>query len=72
MKRARVLYASRPVSGIVRGDRIELDDGASIAAGTAVYLAPVQPRQIIATHLTYRSRCVGTGWNRRRPIRRTS
>jgi 5-oxopent-3-ene-1,2,5-tricarboxylate decarboxylase / 2-hydroxyhepta-2,4-diene-1,7-dioate isomerase len=33
-----------------------LDSGATLAAGSASYLAPVEPTKIIATHLTYRSR----------------
>jgi 5-oxopent-3-ene-1,2,5-tricarboxylate decarboxylase/2-hydroxyhepta-2,4-diene-1,7-dioate isomerase len=58
MRRARVLRDSRPVSGIMVGRTIALDTGESIPAGTAEYLPPIQPRQIIATHLTYRSRCL--------------
>jgi 5-oxopent-3-ene-1,2,5-tricarboxylate decarboxylase/2-hydroxyhepta-2,4-diene-1,7-dioate isomerase len=46
------------VEGIVDGDRIALTSGDNVAARDAVHLAPVSPRQIIATHLTYRSRCV--------------
>ena len=57
MTRARVWHAGRPLAGIVRGDRIELETGNSIAAHDAHYLAPVVARQIIGTHLTYRSRC---------------
>jgi len=40
------------------GRTIALDTGESIPADNAEYLAPIQPRQIIATHLTYRSRCL--------------
>lgn len=58
MRHVRVLHDSRPVAGVIEGDMIALESGVSIAAGAAVYLPPVQPRQIIATHLTYRSRCV--------------
>ncbi len=58
MRRVRVLRDSRPVSGIMVGRTIALDTGESIPAGTAEYLPPIQPRQIIATHLTYRSRCL--------------
>jgi 5-oxopent-3-ene-1,2,5-tricarboxylate decarboxylase/2-hydroxyhepta-2,4-diene-1,7-dioate isomerase len=58
MRRVRVLHHSRPATGSVQGDSIVLDTGERLAAGAAHYLAPVQPRQIIATHLTYRSRCV--------------
>jgi 2-keto-4-pentenoate hydratase/2-oxohepta-3-ene-1,7-dioic acid hydratase in catechol pathway len=38
------------------GGDIVLDDGTRIAADSALYLAPVEPSKIIATHLTYRSR----------------
>jgi len=38
------------------GATIVLDDGGSMAEADAVYLAPVEPTKIIATHLTYRSR----------------
>jgi 5-oxopent-3-ene-1,2,5-tricarboxylate decarboxylase/2-hydroxyhepta-2,4-diene-1,7-dioate isomerase len=38
------------------GATIVLDDGGSVAEADAVYLAPVEPTKIIATHLTYRSR----------------
>jgi 5-oxopent-3-ene-1,2,5-tricarboxylate decarboxylase/2-hydroxyhepta-2,4-diene-1,7-dioate isomerase len=58
MTHARVLHDSRPAHGIVSGHTIALETGESIPAETASYLAPVVPRQIIATHLTYRSRCV--------------
>jgi 5-oxopent-3-ene-1,2,5-tricarboxylate decarboxylase/2-hydroxyhepta-2,4-diene-1,7-dioate isomerase len=46
------------VEGIVNGDAIALETGAAIAMQSAEFRAPVQPRQIIATHLTYRSRCI--------------
>jgi 5-oxopent-3-ene-1,2,5-tricarboxylate decarboxylase/2-hydroxyhepta-2,4-diene-1,7-dioate isomerase len=42
--------------GHLDGESILLDDGGSIAEAEAVYLAPVEPTKIIATHLTYRSR----------------
>jgi 5-oxopent-3-ene-1,2,5-tricarboxylate decarboxylase/2-hydroxyhepta-2,4-diene-1,7-dioate isomerase len=35
---------------------VRLDDGRELAAADAVFLAPVEPTKIIATHLTYRSR----------------
>ncbi len=38
------------------GDSITLDGGGTVAEADAVYLAPVEPTKIIATHLTYRSR----------------
>jgi 5-oxopent-3-ene-1,2,5-tricarboxylate decarboxylase/2-hydroxyhepta-2,4-diene-1,7-dioate isomerase len=58
MKRARVLIDARAVSALVRDDAIDLDTGVSIAVGAASLLPPIAPRQIIATHLTYRSRCI--------------
>ena len=58
MKHARVLMDLRAVSGVVAGDRVELETGATVDIHTASLLAPIVPRQIVATHLTYRSRCV--------------
>lgn len=57
MKHARVLYSGRPTAGTVQGDGIVLESGERISVEAAEYLAPVTPRQVIATHLTYRSRC---------------
>ena len=57
MKRARLLYNGKPAAGVVQGDVIVLEHGEKILATEASYLAPIIPRQIIATHLTYRSRC---------------
>jgi 5-oxopent-3-ene-1,2,5-tricarboxylate decarboxylase/2-hydroxyhepta-2,4-diene-1,7-dioate isomerase len=57
MKRARVLHDGRPAGGVVERDTIRLDQGAVVAITGAQLLAPIAPRQIIATHLTYRSRC---------------
>jgi 5-oxopent-3-ene-1,2,5-tricarboxylate decarboxylase / 2-hydroxyhepta-2,4-diene-1,7-dioate isomerase len=62
MTHARVLHAGRAVTGLLerdaRGDRLVLETGDTVAAAEARYLAPIVPRQIIATHLTFRSRCV--------------
>jgi 5-oxopent-3-ene-1,2,5-tricarboxylate decarboxylase / 2-hydroxyhepta-2,4-diene-1,7-dioate isomerase len=58
MKRARVFHGSSAVAGLVTGNMLALETGELIPADSAAYLPPVQPRQIIATHLTYRSRCV--------------
>jgi len=57
VKRARVLYQGQPAVGVVQGDVIVLGRGEKISVVEASYLAPITPRQIIATHLTYRSRC---------------
>jgi 5-oxopent-3-ene-1,2,5-tricarboxylate decarboxylase/2-hydroxyhepta-2,4-diene-1,7-dioate isomerase len=40
-----------------RGD-VVLDDGTRVPEPEALYLAPVDPRKILAVHLTYRSRVV--------------
>jgi len=58
MKHVRVLHGGRPEAGILEGHRISLESGDAVSADAASYLAPVIPRQIIATHLAYRSRCV--------------
>jgi 5-oxopent-3-ene-1,2,5-tricarboxylate decarboxylase/2-hydroxyhepta-2,4-diene-1,7-dioate isomerase len=58
MKRARVLDGAQAVDGVVTGGTIVLQTGRSLAANPASFLSPVVPRQIIATHLTYRSRCI--------------
>ncbi len=57
MKRARALYEGRPVGGIVENDTLALENGIRIGIDKANYLAPLTPRQIFATHLSYRSRC---------------
>lgn len=57
MKRARLLYNGQPAYGVVQGDFIVHDHGEKIPLTEASYLPPITPRQIIATHLTYRSRC---------------
>jgi 2-keto-4-pentenoate hydratase/2-oxohepta-3-ene-1,7-dioic acid hydratase in catechol pathway len=57
VKRARVLYNGKPAAGVVQGDVIVLERGEKIPVTEASYLTPIVPRQIIATHLTYRSRC---------------
>jgi 5-oxopent-3-ene-1,2,5-tricarboxylate decarboxylase/2-hydroxyhepta-2,4-diene-1,7-dioate isomerase len=62
MKHVRVLHGGQAVSGTLEGDTehgtITLENGVRLEAATASYLAPLEPRQIFATHLTYRSRCV--------------
>ena len=62
MKHVRVLHDGQAVAGILEGSTesgiITLSDGVKLEAGSAKYLSPVEPRQIFATHLTYRSRCV--------------
>jgi len=57
VKRARVLHAGLPVSAVVQGDSLVLENGVAIGLHEANFLAPIAPRQIFATHLSYRSRC---------------
>ena len=57
MKHARVVQGGQAVAGIVEGDAIRLESGSAIPTAGAPLLAPMTPRQIIATHLSYRSRC---------------
>lgn len=58
MTRARVWYAGQLVSAVLDGDTLVLGTGARVPAAEATYAPPIAPRQVIATHLTYRSRCV--------------
>jgi 5-oxopent-3-ene-1,2,5-tricarboxylate decarboxylase / 2-hydroxyhepta-2,4-diene-1,7-dioate isomerase len=58
MKRARILHNNQAHDGILEGQHIVLEDGTKILESEALFLSPIQPRQIFATHLTYRSRCV--------------
>lgn len=58
MTRARVWHDGALVPAVVEGDALVLPSGARLARATARYGPPIAPRQIIATHLTYRSRCV--------------
>lgn len=57
MKHVRILWKGQAAPGVVEGEVIRLDNGARLSVSDASYLSPVVPRQIIATHLTYRSRC---------------
>lgn len=58
MKRARIWHNQQPCWGILDENLIKLESGEAIKADEASYLPPVTPSKIIATHLTYRSRCV--------------
>lgn len=58
MTRARVIRHGQVVAAVLAGDTLVLDTGERLSAAAATYAAPLVPRQIIATHLTYRSRCV--------------
>jgi len=57
VKRARILWQGKPADGVVEGESIVLANGQRVAASEARFLSPIMPRQIVATHLTYRSRC---------------
>lgn len=57
MKRVRVMHEGATVEGRLDGERVVLGDGTALAAEQASWLAPVEPGKILATHLTYRSRC---------------
>ncbi len=59
MKHAKVLHNSQAVWGIVEGDLIRLEHGETIPVDSASFLAPVNtPSKIMATHLTFKSRCI--------------
>jgi 5-oxopent-3-ene-1,2,5-tricarboxylate decarboxylase / 2-hydroxyhepta-2,4-diene-1,7-dioate isomerase len=58
MKHARVLVDGVVHHAVQHDDTLVLETGDRIAVTTARFLSPVVPRQIFATHLTYRSRCV--------------
>lgn len=57
MKHARILWQGKLVEGVVEDEMIVLQNGKRVPAPDAIFLPPIVPRQIIATHLTYRSRC---------------
>ena len=50
-------HAGAPRDGRLEGDRVVLADGTALAAAEAGWLPPVAPSLIVATHLSYRSRC---------------
>lgn len=58
MTRARIWHGGALVPGAVEGDMVVLGSGERVSRATARFGPPIVPRQIIATHLTYRSRCV--------------
>jgi 5-oxopent-3-ene-1,2,5-tricarboxylate decarboxylase / 2-hydroxyhepta-2,4-diene-1,7-dioate isomerase len=59
MKHAKVLYNGQAVWGIVDGDAIKLETNERVPIEIASFLAPVDsPSKIMATHLTFKSRCV--------------
>jgi 5-oxopent-3-ene-1,2,5-tricarboxylate decarboxylase / 2-hydroxyhepta-2,4-diene-1,7-dioate isomerase len=59
MKHAKVLHNDQAVWGVVEGDVIRLESNEHILIDSASFLAPVNnPSKIMATHLTFKSRCV--------------
>jgi 5-oxopent-3-ene-1,2,5-tricarboxylate decarboxylase/2-hydroxyhepta-2,4-diene-1,7-dioate isomerase len=59
MKRAKVLHNGQAVWGVVEDDMIRLEPGETISVESASFLPPVNnPSKIMATHLTFKSRCV--------------
>ena len=57
MTRARIWQDGRLVEAVLDGDDWRLAGGGHVPTTGAAYGPPVVPRQIVATHLTYRSRC---------------
>lgn len=57
MKHARIVWAGQATSGVISDESILLDNGVRVPLAAANYLPPIRPRQVIATHLSYRSRC---------------
>jgi 5-oxopent-3-ene-1,2,5-tricarboxylate decarboxylase / 2-hydroxyhepta-2,4-diene-1,7-dioate isomerase len=57
VRRVRIRHRGDPAAGVLSGERVELADGTAIAAEGVEWLPPVQPSKIVATHLSYRSRC---------------
>lgn len=57
MRRVRILVGGEPVEGILEGEEVALADGSRTPAAQADWLSPVEPGKIVATHLSYLSRC---------------
>lgn len=57
MRRVRIRRGGEAVEGRLEGTDIVLADGSLTSAGEADWLAPVEPGKIVATHLSYLSRC---------------
>jgi 5-oxopent-3-ene-1,2,5-tricarboxylate decarboxylase / 2-hydroxyhepta-2,4-diene-1,7-dioate isomerase len=57
VRRVRIEYEGTAREGRLEGAEVVLDDGARLATEDARWLAPVQPSKVVATHLSYRSRC---------------
>jgi 5-oxopent-3-ene-1,2,5-tricarboxylate decarboxylase/2-hydroxyhepta-2,4-diene-1,7-dioate isomerase len=57
MKRVKILHEGKPAWGRLRDRHIVLEDGTLLVEAGARYLCPAEPTKIMATHLTYKSRC---------------
>ena len=57
MRRARVRQGEGHADAVLTDDGVELGDGSRLDPADAEWLAPVEPSKVIATHLSYRSRC---------------
>ena len=57
MRRVRIRQGEGHADGVLTDDGVELADGSRIDPADADWLAPVEPSKIVATHLSYRSRC---------------
>jgi 5-oxopent-3-ene-1,2,5-tricarboxylate decarboxylase / 2-hydroxyhepta-2,4-diene-1,7-dioate isomerase len=58
MKHAKILHNNQSVWGVLEGNDIKLQNGERVPITSASFLAPVNnPSKIMATHLTFKSRC---------------
>ena len=57
MRRVRIRQGEGHADGVLTDEGVELADGSRIDPADADWLAPVEPSKIVATHLSYRSRC---------------
>jgi 5-oxopent-3-ene-1,2,5-tricarboxylate decarboxylase / 2-hydroxyhepta-2,4-diene-1,7-dioate isomerase len=57
MRRVRIERDGEPREGQLERERVVFADGSSVELEEARWLPPVEPSKIVATHLSYRSRC---------------
>jgi len=57
VRRVRIRQGEGHADGVLTDDGVELADGSRIGPADADWLAPVEPSKVVATHLSYRSRC---------------
>jgi len=57
VRRARIRQGEGHVDAVFTDEGVELADGGRLDPADADWLAPVEPSKIVATHLSYRSRC---------------